>query len=222
MNETLIIPNYNSQKIKFDNNTTVLLDFSIQPLTDIGGGKWIEIGKVQYTTDENDGTWAELGKNTTITMDDSTIIVGGMDYTIDLWFFVYKIVNSTTHLYDMSIDGSNNRFCTDIVYPNTLSNMVSSTNIITLGTFELNKVHHFAEVCEYNKKTVKYYLDGINIASRNNYQRPKKTYTNRFELGGDRYYGDRERNFYGKIANFRVSQGIARWTANFDINSIYN
>lgn len=84
----------------------------------------------------------------------------------------------------------------------------STTNFYTSGT------HHVAYVRE-SATVAKFYVDGVMQSSRSDLVGAPITNVNNFSVGRNGDFPTSPLPSTGKIGNFRFSNGIARWTANF-------
>ncbi len=139
------------------------------------------------------------------------------DFTIDLWVR-FNSLGSNNFLFghgqdsnnnlslNMQISGSNYLFQFAIVDSGTiLVNYYDSGRTINTGQW-----YHIAVV--RNGTSWKTYLDGVNIASQT-VSATSPNYTSAFIVGARSF--DQAYCVNGWIDEFRVSKGIARWTANF-------
>lgn len=135
----------------------------------------------------------------------STLSMNG-DFTIEFW--VYQTGNTSP--YDTVVSAANESTFM-IRHASGYAGVIvgGSTNVANTLSFTLNTWHHIAVV--RNSGTYKVFKDGTDITT--------STYTdsNTRDLSG-LIIGDSSvsgRNFVGFIDEFRITKGLARYTANF-------
>lgn len=144
------------------------------------------------------------------------ITLGGRDFTIDGWFNMSSSSGSYARIFAIwNTTGSN----ADSIHIERYSTSASSTLII-MGrqsaegfTTSYNTLYHFAVVYEHDKSTGKLYLNG-NLTATISVTVPETTYKN-FCLSKSNYETGHTTPFIGYIDEFRISDGIARYTQNF-------
>lgn len=139
----------------------------------------------------------------------SDFAFGTGDFTVDFWF---RINSGTLHyLFDCRPDGSNGVYPT-LYYNSGLKYLVNSTDRISGGTLSSGTWYHIA--LARSGTDTKLFIDGTQTGSTysdsNNYlngtDRPIIGSSGHPEGGGA---------LNGWLDEYRVSKGIARWTANF-------
>lgn len=138
------------------------------------------------------------------------------DFTIDFWIKrgntgVSRICgqndsNITPNLSSLEMYiNTNNYISTNLYYGSSFKNINSSVSITN------NEWHHVALIRYGN--TVRLYLDGLQVGSVDVSGVTLNNSTKKFAIGITGEYAVNA--FVGNIDEFRVSKGIARWTANF-------
>lgn len=202
-----------------DKYTKSLLHFNDLPTLDATGREWTKSGSPALNS-----SIKKIGNNslylngssylTTPVNDDLNFSTG--DFTIDWW--EYRTVDTYGHailsIATSPTDNTNNAFSVGWTNFNAtvcayISSTGSSWDILgnfSMGTAIINTWTHYALV--RSGSTFKSYQNGINISTA--------TSSSNFVMPGNLYIGARGNiNFTGNIDEFRISKGIARWTANF-------
>ena len=212
--------------------TKALLHFTdeFNPLRDKCGNTWIS-NKIPVLTANNikfnKGLLLSNGQYLKL----SNITLGGKDFTVDFWCY---IGNSTYRYADiLSIwSGDKNRpkanDCIGInryetsnkIYLYSLKNRthVSGSPVISPDNIQvIDSLIHIAMIYQHSISKLKFYINGTYIGA-SNVSIEQQIYDN-FCIGwdGSSYY-PYSANYYwliGTIDEFRLSDGIARWTSNF-------
>lgn len=135
---------------------------------------------------------------------------GSGNFTVDFWY--NHDTGTTQRLFSM-YDGSINVIFgrpNGEIYFNTDGTDVSATP----GTAPASGVwHHFAMV--RNSTTMYLFIDGIQILNESVSGTMETGSISTFSIGAFENSGSAGQYFNGKIAEFRVSKGLARWTSGF-------
>lgn len=152
------------------------------------------------------------------TPDHADFTLGSGDFTIDFWFNVNTAGNGTfRYISGQSNAAGSNTSVTAHAYLSAgnligiylgsggvLNNYEGTTAITTTGW------HHYA--CVRTGNTVKLFLDGVQENSQS-YSSTLQDSAETYSVGRSGAYASNA--FYGSIDEFRLSVGIARWTAGF-------
>ena len=155
----------------------------------------------------------------------NTITLGGADFTVDFWGYMNSSSLSYAPFFEMKVNtntsnnqgritlqryGTNN-YLSLLIYNNSSSVLVNNrqmTSINPIGT-----LRHYAIVYDYKMQTLYFYVDGILIDTITSLNIER---LNRYiSVGGCRYYSETDQRFIGQIDEFRISDGMQRYTKNF-------
>ena len=151
-----------------------------------------------------------------LNLTDSAYAMGTNVWTIEGWF--YPTSNAIQKaLFALSTAAGTSTaavVATDYLYDQALS-MYNGTgqNIYNSPTnsFTTNNWHHIAVV--RSSGTLKLFIDGVLMSGTSAESASNDTTSARIQLGG--WMVNLDRDFIGYIDSFRVTKGVARYTANF-------
>lgn len=133
------------------------------------------------------------------------------DWTVDFWFYYTGAANAVRHLFgknsevELAWGATGSGKLTLYPYDNA-----GTPYAVTKASLVVNTWYHVAVVRSGTTYTL--YVDGVSAGSTNPGSAPPNT-TSVFTIGGNS--AATTQLFMGYIDEFRVSKGIARWTANF-------
>ena len=150
--------------------------------------------------------------------DSSDFTLASNDWTIDFWFNVAGGSRTNRRAFGQ-FDGVNNssvsvvgRLTTSNVWLVTIiTNTIGIGSILGTTAFTTSGWHHFALVRTGN--TIKLFLDGVQDGSDLSFTLPVNDSAEAFFIGNNRALTTEAWN--GSIDEFRLSNGIARWTTAF-------
>lgn len=171
--------------------------------------------------DECGNTWTDYGTQKALCLDGSSYIqcgalpIGGQDFTIDFWFNVSENNTGGTSCFASFYINGNNR-----IHAGYLQNNDNRLEIFT-PTGEIDNFfsqsgykdgifHHYAAVYVHSTATYYLFIDGVLQASKT--QRQYAARNAPLYVGVNPFSG---RKITGFIDEFRYSNGVVRWTANF-------
>lgn len=148
------------------------------------------------------------------TQDNAMLQFGTGDFTVEGWIYINSL-NSTgaSGIFQISPFGINasatNSVALHLFGNNTWSIYTKNTYYLSsTNKWSLNTWHHFAYV--RNSGNTKLYVDGIAIIATDD----NTNYTGQ-QLGIGAVYDKDTYEFYGYIDDFRITKGVARYTATF-------
>jgi hypothetical protein len=207
-----------------DRFTKVLLHFDSSFVDDGAGATahtWTAGGSAAVSTSQSKFGGASgsfPGSSWIETPDSADFTVGSGDFTIDSWFNVQGGAGTDRYLTgQMSAAGTNSSASFDIhlTTSNTLTfeTYVGSTltAVTSTTTFTAAGWHHVAAVRTGN--TLKLFIDGVQEGGNVAQTGTLNDSANKLSIG--RVGEFTTQTFNGFIDEFRLSVGIARWTANF-------
>jgi len=210
-----------------DSYTKSLLHFdgsdASTTFTDESGKTWTAYGNAQIDTAQSKfGGASGLfdGTGDYITSPDSADLYFDGDFTIDFWVRFNSLPSSGAYMsfYAQRVDGNNQLFFginnTSGTYKGRFYNQTGGTLTIDLfenlsGTTSTNTWYHIAIIRSGND--FKLFKDGVQCGSTLTDSSPVT------DFGASVYVGVFGSSFYlnGWVDEFRISKGVARWTANF-------
>jgi len=198
-------------------NTEFLLNFQDAGIYDRSGINNLDtIGNAQIDTAvkkygtgslEFDGSGDYLK-----TVENETLELGSGDWTIEFWVYFDAVNNGTVkYLFDWrtASDTSNSFLAQESNNSWTYYNGAGAniTSGLTSSTFSASTWHHLA-ICREGT-TTRFFVDGTQTASSSDVS----TYDSGTLVIGSRYNG--QNYLDGYIDDFRITKGVARYTANF-------
>ena len=199
---------YNSLLLHMDgtNGSTTFTDSSSNART------VTPFGNAQISTAQNkfggaSGLFDGTGDYLTV----SDLTIGGGDWTIEFW--IYLVTAPTGSFRAVCSQGTTDVSTSLMIYINTSNQLVfySSGSIATtpVSAVAVNQWAHIAVVSRNSTATI--YIDGVSRAA-NSYSARAFTSAS-FQV--DRGYGGITEGVNAYIDDFRVTKGVARYTANF-------
>ena len=198
-------------------NTSALLNFQDAGIYDRSGINNLDtVGNAQIDTAvkkygtgslEFDGSGDYLK-----TVENETLELGSGDWTIEFWVYFDAVNNGTVkYLFDWrtASDTSNSFLAQESNNSWTYYNGAGAniTSGLTSSTFSASTWHHLA-ICREGT-TTRFFVDGTQTASSSDVS----TYDSGTLVIGSRYNG--QNYLDGYIDDFRITKGVARYTANF-------
>ncbi len=200
-----------------DTSTKALLLFDQSTTFDSCGNTWKESGSPSISSDHaKQASALQVTGSDYITLDGS-IELGGQDFTIDCWCYYDGDApqNSMHMLFGLSTSSTNMSSGNSIYVSagNNSNRLVGNCMqwVSNSGQHLIsNKLRHVAMVYEHEKGRARLYVDG-ELDTTYNGTIARKTFVN-VSIGGNPYA---RANWIGAIDNFRITDGVARWTENF-------
>ena len=198
----------------YERYTKVLLHFDDdnEPFKDECGNTWTAYGSPTIgTTNAKFGKALTTSGNSYLKLDGS-ITIGGKNFTIDCWNYV----SSGNYPAPFSLFAYDNNDTTEAINLFTYHSDKDTGRIcinktwVSLKADYRNALHHFALVYQHSLNLVTIYVDGVKDASLsitvNRIARYLKVANTNNNTAGC---------FTGTVDEFRITDGIARWTENF-------
>lgn len=180
----------------------VLMHFDSSPTRDECGNNWTDYGSQKF-----------LSLNGTSYLQTPNIAIGGQDFTVDFWFNVSENNTGGSACFASFWINGNNRIhmdCGPTGYVAFWSVTGEVNDCYAMGPYFDGIYHHYAAVYVHSTATYYLFVDGVLQASQTNKQYAARSTT--LHVGVNPVSG---RKITGFIDDFRYSNGIARWTANF-------
>ena len=187
---------------------------------DEGGNVWAKVGTPIITSENAKfGTALYLDGNSSYLSSTDDFYLGGQDFTIDFWGFITGGAGSDpgpARVFDFQKQA--NAYRTGIMLCRNdgtgfavMNNNVSGGALITTTTGLFNRLIHFALVYRHDLTQWTLYINGESVGSAT-LTIPRENY--KYKNIGCDWYSYQSR-IIGTIDEFRISDGIARWTENF-------
>ena len=145
------------------------------------------------------------------------ITLGGQDFTIDFW--AYPISKNYWHRFFSFSEGAGDGmgvgqgFHVDLNYNSETLRFHLRDSTMSISMTYLNTLSHWAIVYNHNLKESKVYINGICKITLSDIELPRIkfpiAYIGQYNGNNGNYY------FYGYMDEFRISDGIMRWTSDF-------
>lgn len=196
---------------RLDEYTVSLLQFNENIDDKVTTSTWSNVNTVVNDTNARFGDNALQVENGTYIANMSGITLGGQDFTIDLWAYMSTSNANSARIFDIvdnpnKTNSSNNRIT--LLVRGCLC--VGATSIES-DTALSGSLMHLAVVYTHANATSKLYKNGALVATLTSCSLSRGTF---YPLIGYNTY-DGSATDIGTIDEFRISDGIARWTDTF-------
>ena len=202
----------------YNGNVISMLHFNNSAIRDEAGNSWTAYGSpVVVNFDFHSAPVLQLDGNSYLKMDNG-ITLGGRDFTIDGWAFMNSNSGSYARIFEFNSSAQSNKRLI-ICRQGTSNNIdfnVNTTDKIISGY--MDKIFHFAYVYEHNKGLVSLYING-QLQATISANLPSTKYNVAY-IGKSSWSHDGL--FNGYIDEFRVVDGAALWTSNFNPPTHYS
>ncbi|MBR1397843.1 MAG: hypothetical protein IJ563_09970 [Selenomonadaceae bacterium] len=199
-------------------NVISMLHFNNSAIRDEAGNSWSSYGTpAVVNVDFNFAPVLQLDGRSYLQMDNG-ITLGGRDFTIDGWAFISSNSGSYARIFEFNTAVQSNKRLILSRYgtSNNIDFNVNTTNKIISGY--IDRIFHFAYVYEHNKGLVSLYING-QLQATINANLPINKYNIAY-IGKSSW--NRDGLFNGYIDEFRVVDGAALWTSNFNPPTHYS
>lgn len=185
-----------------------------QPVTFFGAGTKIATAQKKFGTAS---LYFDGLSGWVLVPDGPEFAFGSGDFTIDFWI---RFETNTSGIKTIFAHSSDNEDYSTLVWNGTAGGWqfswavgnVTQFTFTALDTIAINTLYHVALVRSGN--TFTFYRDGTSVGTATS-SAPYPDYTNSVALGSLFIFSDFGNSMKGWVDEFRVSKGIARWTANF-------
>ena len=192
----------------------VMLRFDDSTIRDEAGNSWRAVNNPTLDTFGNvSGKALSLNNNAYLQLT-NPITFGGRDFTIDFWVDMFSYSGAWSRVFVFYQNDSSNQNAImfhrygsgDLLY--TLWNNTEIKNDVAM----LDQLSHVAIVYQHNLRKLKTYING-KLTSERDCTIPRTTFKKGF-IGKSNYSNDGL--MVGTLDEFRIVDGAALWTANFN------
>ena len=194
--------------------TTVMLHFDESTTRDECGNSWSA-----YNNPALDDFGAISGKalqlNHSYLKLNNPITLGGQDFTIDFWMNLSSHSGSWARAFVFYNNDASNRNAILLYRYGSANSIYSMWNDYAIDNKSaiLDQFSHVAMVYQHNLKKLKTYING-RLTSERDFTIPRTTFTKGF-IGKSNFPNEGDATV-GTIDEFRVTDGVALWTSNFN------
>ena len=199
--------------LHFDDSNNVLKDECSNITWKTSGTNNVNIGNAKF------GKALQFTGNNYIYTDD--IVIGGQDFTIDFWGYMSTSAKHYARFVDFNNKNWNRRSeclwfgrqgSTNSLFYETSRNETQNLYVISNTNTIFNSLHHYAIVYTQSNKTHKVYIDGKEVFNLS-WDFPR--ISRRLLIGYSNMPSSGDGCLVGTMDEFRISDGIARYTSNF-------
>ena len=214
-------------KYKTDSDTKVLLYFDeeLNKTSDDYGFKWdcYNLPNIDTTNAKFDRA---LQLNKSYVISENGITLGGKDFTIDFWSYMdsttaingafFELYSTVNDRITLQRNSTAKQIRLRVGSTNYASDTLTSATDNTL----VNVLNHYAVVYTHSSSNIKVYVNGIEKITMTR-SITETEYSNiilGYSIADNNGYLNLSGNFIGSISEFRISDGIARWSSDFSSN----
>lgn len=207
-----------------DSHDRVFLPFDTAADQDLGTATsgqsprwWVDSGLGVGSTHAKDGNALQLNFNAMFM--NGSVALGGQDFTIDMWLYVDSSTGSYGRFLEFNAGSNANRFeLARSGSSNQLYFYVAQANVSFNPQVDVvGKLVHWAFVYEHSLSKGTVYING-HAEAMQTLTLSRQTFGT-LSIGYS--YNDNARRSKGAVDCFRITDGLARWTSDFEPPSIY-
>jgi len=189
---------------------------------DSAGNEWTSNGNVEISTSNPQGAASsrpalQLDGESYLQAEDG-ISLGGRDFTIDGWAFIDKKCGSYGRIFEFNVAAKNGKNLILSRYGGGSDLTFYAENNSKTVSNLVDKLFHFAVVYEHRKSIAWLYING-ELKTKIDVTIPRRHYALAY-LGKSSW--DSDGLFVGYIYEFKVTDGKALWTDNFEPPAEYS